>query len=856
MKISTAAIAYINQHYGSAGNPALGGVPALVEKIGAQLGAVEEVANFGARYEGIRIVKIVHIANHPNADRLHICQVDDAGQAQNVARNEDGLVQIVCGAPNLYEGMLAAWIPPGATVPSTFGKEPFVLEARELRGVVSNGMMASPRELGLSDNHERILEIDDTHIAPGTLFADAYHLHDDYIIDIENKMFTHRPDCFGWLGVAREIEGIARRAYKSPAWYTLAPEFPEVETEPLPLAVHNELPQLVPRFTAIALRGVQVHDSPVWLQLDLARMGLRPINNIVDYSNFYMLLTGQPIHIYDYDKVRALCGGDEAILRVRHPRPGETITLLNGKTITPREDSMMVAAGDTLVCMGGAMGGTTAEVDASTTNIIIEAATWDMYAMRRTSMHHGIFTDAVTRFTKGQSPLQSPATVWKIMDQIRRYAGGKIASPFIDENSLSAEITERGSIHTPIATTGDFIRARLGLSIPTPQICQLLENVEFLVQASEDELVVRAPFWRTDIEIPEDVVEEVGRLYGYEHLPHDLPRRSLAPQPREPMLQLQSQIRAALSAAGANEILSYSFVHGDLFQKVGQNRDQAFELSNALSPQLQYFRLSLTPSLLEVVRANHKAGYEQFALFGLGKAHNRKETDDEGLPREVPSLAFVFSADKKAAGNYSGAAYYQARTYLSHLLAYFSKLSDVVYAPLEGADLYHSTWIAQLVAPYEPGRSALITDKDGMIWGVVGELRPSVRAALKLPDFIAAFEFDPQLLLRASSHSAYIPLPRFPKIEQDICLKVPAETEYRAVFDLVWERLGELAPAHTLPSLGPVDIYQKAQDANAKQITLRITLASYERTLTDSEISKLLDEIATAAHAHLNAERI
>ena len=280
MKVSLNSIRTVNKIYGSAGDPAPNGVDDLVEKIGAQLGAVEETIAYGERFKGVLVAKVVSCEDHPNADRLHVCKIDDGGKAEGLERDENGLVQVVCGAPNVREGLTVAWLPPGSTVPNTYDKDPFVLDARPLRGIVSNGMLASPKELSIGDSHEGIMELD-TDAAPGTTFAEAYNLDGDVVIDMENKMFTHRPDCFGQLGIARELEGIQRRTFKSPDWYTLNPEVPGVETDELKLEVRNEIPELVPRFAAITMRGVAVKPSPIWLQITLSRVGIRPINNIV-----------------------------------------------------------------------------------------------------------------------------------------------------------------------------------------------------------------------------------------------------------------------------------------------------------------------------------------------------------------------------------------------------------------------------------------------------------------------------------------------------------------------------------------------------------------------------------------------
>ncbi|HSX33819.1 MAG TPA: phenylalanine--tRNA ligase subunit beta [Candidatus Saccharimonadales bacterium] len=845
MKLSTAALKFINEHNHSAGDPAPNGLDDLVQKIGAQLGAVEEVTPFGVKYDSALLVKVVACEDHPDSDHLHLCKVDDGGKVQDVDRDENGHVQVVCGATNVRAGMTAVWLPPGAAVPATyFDPEKFVLGKREIRGVLSNGMLASAKELGLGDDHNGILEVDGDH-APGTSFADAYHTHDDVIIDIENKMFTHRPDCFGYLGVAREIEGLYGRPYKSPEWYKQQPELPGIETDELQLEVQNEIPDLVPRFTAIALRGVQLKPSPVWLQVDLARVGSRPINNIVDYTNWYMLLTGQPLHAYDYDKVKALSGGDRAHIVVRKPYAGEKLKLLNGKEIEPREDAILIATDKQAIGLGGVMGGADTEVDEHTTNIILESASFDMYSIRRTSMHHGVLSDAVTRFNKGQSPLQNLAVLGKIVNEIRAEAGGKVASPLIDNNHVSEEAQQRGNIHPPVTLSTQFINERLGLSLSAEDMQRLLTNVECQVGIQDSQLTVGAPFWRTDIEIPEDVVEEVGRLYGYDHLPLELPRRSIESPAKDRMIALKNLLRHNLAAYGANEVLSYSFVHGNLLDKVGQSRDSAFQVGNALSPDLQYYRLSLVPSLLDKVHPNVKAGYQNFALFEMGSVHDVGSLDDQGLPIEFDNLGFVYTAAKT---DRPGAAYYEARQYLDALGRAVGLTFE--YRPL-------TAHVQQQDVLFDEGRSAVVflpgTDDS---FGVIGELKPSVRAKLKLPEKTAAFEIGVAALLAGDKASTYRTLPRFPAVEQDLCLKVPARTSYADVFAFVAQQISQRRPEQTYHSLAPLDIYQREDDAAHKQITLRLQLASFERTLTDQEVAALLNEVAVAAASELQAERI
>jgi phenylalanyl-tRNA synthetase beta chain len=853
MKISTNSIRSFNDRYHTASSPVSNGIDELVEKIGAQLGGIEEVVSFGARFEGIPVIKIVSCVDHPNSDHLHICKVDDGGVIKDVPRDSEGLVQIVTGAPNVRDGFVGAWLPPGVTVPESLGKDPFVLEARALRGETSYGMLASAKELTLGDDHNGIMELD-ANIVPGTWLADAYDLRDDYLIDIENKMFTHRPDCFGFMGVARELSAIYHTPFKSPDWYTQNPTFPDIETDALPLSVTNDIPDLVPRFVAITMRNVEIKPSPIWLQIELAKYGIRAINNLVDYSNFFMLETGQPIHIYDYDKVKALGDSAEVHLVVRNPKKGEKLTLLNGKTIEPTGKTMMVATDKQSVCLGGAMGGENSEVDEHTKNIIIEAANWDMYTMRRTSMAYGIFSDAVTRFTKGQSPLQNLAVLAKIVDEIRRSAGGLVASHVIDNNHLSEEVTKRGNINAPVNVTRNFIADRLGLAISSKEMAGILRNAEFLVETQADNLLVRAPFWRTDIAIAEDIVEEVGRLYGYDKLPLTLPKRTVAPAVRNVMYDVKTRVANYLRQSGANEVVTYSFVHGRLLQQVGQKAELAFRLSNALSPDLQYYRLSLTPSLLDKLHANSRAGYESFALFECSKVHSKTEIDQTGLPLESERIAFAFAADGKAAKQYVGAPYYQAKKYLAGLLQSFGLEQEIRCQALSEAVFTGNDSLEQMCRPFEPARAAVLR-RDDHIVGVVGEYRTSVAKALKLPKVCSGFELL-SASLETSNNQTYVALPRFPKVEQDICLRLPIDIPYQQLYDFVWAQIIATQPENVYSTLTPVDIYQREGDEVKRQITLRLGIASYERTLTDTVVNKILDTVADAAHRELSAERV
>lgn len=817
-------------------------VDELVVKIGAQLGEVEEVINLGEKYEGILVAKVVSCEKHPNADKLKVCTIDDGNKIKNVKRDKDGFVQVVCGAPNVRKGITVAWIPPGVIVPSSFDTEKFKLEARELRGVISNGMLASGKELAINDDHEGILVIDKP-CEPGAKFSEIYEL-DDFIIDIENKMFTHRPDCFGQLGVAREIAGISGIKFTSPNWYLSALEtLTGGNKNQLKLEVKNFLPELVPRFMAVAISNVKVQKSPIIIQSFLSRVGIKPINNLVDITNFVMSLTAQPLHAYDYDKIAKLDDSKYATIIVRKPKSSENILLLNGKTITPNPKTIMIASAKSLIAVGGVMGGTDTEVDMQTKNIVLECATFDMYSVRRTSMEFGLFTDGVTRFSKGQSFLQNDKVLAYAVAWVGKLAGGEVASKVWDEKNIKPE-------PKPIKISVNFINSRLGTSLSTKEVLKILTNVEFLVDAKDDDLLVTAPYWRTDIEISEDIVEEVGRLYGYDKLPIELPKRLTAPSSVNKMIRTKAKVRSVLVGSGANEVLTYSFVHNKLFDSVGQDSKLAFRLSNALSPELQYYRLSLLPSLLEKVHLNIKAGYNEFAIFEINKTHDKSNTHEDGLPVEEEKLALVFVADKKATSKYNGSPYYQAKVYIENLLSNFG-LTDVIYEPVTSHKPKTETG-KQVITPFESSRSAYVKTLDGKLLGILGEVKPEVKKNLKLPSFISGFELDLKMLETYQKSHLYEPLRQFPISQQDITLSLKKTVSYSEVLQVIKEVLADYAINEEYRyKIKLKDIYQKSDIE--KNMTFRIILSNPNRTLITDEVSRVISSISKSASIQLGA---
>lgn len=823
-------------------DPASAGVDDLVRKVGAQLGEVDDVVDYRGRYDGVVVARVVTCRKHSNADKLTVCEIDDAGAVQGVERIENGMVQVVCGAPNVREGLLVAWIPPGVTVPATVDKDPFVLEAKELRGVVSNGMLASASELGISSDLSGLLEINPEengaeNARPGLPFRELYKL-DDVIIDIENKMFTHRPDCFGVLGVARELAGIYGSAFHSPDWYVHIPEF--LASDRLQLEVENREPELVPRFMAVALEDVVVRSSPVWLQALLTRIGMKPINNVVDVTNYLSYITGQPLHAYDYDKVSGLSNGTPKLI-IRKSETGETIPLLNGKTVQPREQAIVIASEKSLLGIGGVMGGVSTEVDTTTTRVILECANFDMYSIRRTSMTHGLFTDAVTRFTKGQSSLQCDRVFAEAIRMSGELAGAVQASNVIDvavDNPYSKDPLQ-------ISTTDTFIHQRLGITLRSDEIAEMLRNVEFSVETEEQTLRITVPFWRTDIHIAEDIVEEIIRLKGYDSLPAELPKKKISPAETEKSLQVKRAIRRQMAALGANEVLTYSFVNSSLLKKAGQDPHEAFRLTNAISPDLEHYRLSLTPSLLQLVHPNIKAGYDEFVLFEIGKVHGRSELGGENIPKEFGRIAAVVAARTN-----ESAAFYRARLYADLLIGGLT-----VYEQLSAQKFQDHALFQQMLAPFQPERSALVNDSDGKLVGIVGEFKRSVIREFKLPEHTAGFELFLSSL-ESSGQTGYMPLSHYPSLTQDMCLQIDRDMPFSKLSDVLREAL-KLHSDEAVADVELIDIFASDDvTPGKKRITFRMKLTSYDRTLTESFANSFMQHIEESLSSKIGAIRI
>ena len=783
----------------------------LVKLIGARLVEVEGVIDQTHKYDGIYAVQVKY-CEAIEGTHLHLCKIDDGGVAEKVERDSDGYVQVMCGAPNVHEGMLAAWVAPGAIVPSTYGTdEPFEIGMRKMLGKYdSYGMMGGADELAFGDDHSGIVELDPTWAKPGQPIAEVFRNLNDKILDIENKSLTHRPDTFGIMGFRRELAGILGQKHVSPDWY-VDPEQDFKNDDSVKLEIETD-EALCPRYTAIVFEAIAENKTP-YLNYDatlLARAGMRPINPIVDATNLIMLAFGQPLHAFDYDKFVKVGGSKTPKIIVRAAKQGEKLELLDGTMAELNTDDIVITSNDVPVALAGAMGGASTAIDENTKRVILESATFSLYNLRKTQMAHGIFSEAITRFTKGQPAGQTKAVALRFAKKIEDYL--KPLALFDTQDKAPEPIEVK-------LTLGD-INDLLGTDFSGDQVKTILENVEFGIKLDGEQITVTVPFWRTDIHIAEDIIEEVGRLSGFDNIEPILPLHATADP--NPMFALKTNIRNQLAARGANEVLTYSFVHGDLMQKVGQNPDNSYKIVNSISPELQHIRQSIVPSLLDKSYGNLRAGHDQFALFEMNQVYPRNlGADADNVPVNRYELGFVFVSQKEQSN------YYTAKKYLESLLANLG----VDYAIEEFVKSETNTY-------YEPKRSAAIKSGEQVI-GYIGEIQGSVLRGFKLPRGVAAFELDLAQVLKLATGvtGKDYRISNYPSVSRDLTITVDGSAKYADIESQIRAALDGF-----IYKLQPLSIYQ-AEGQSSKNISFHLEFAHPDKTLTKNEIQAIMDKL-------------
>ena len=799
----------------------------LIELIGSRLVEIEEVIELAPKYKGVYIVKVVSAEKIPDT-HLSLCQIDAGPHTAEFAEAGAETVQVVCGAPNVHAGMLAVWITPGSIVPSTYGNENFRLGKRKLQGYESNGMLAGADELGFDNEHKSIAEIDPKIAQPGDSLADVFDLNDT-IIDVENKSLTHRPDCFGLIGFAREVAGI------------LGQPFPEIEWPALKLADDLAMKVTItdsaicPRYSC-AIFDLPDNQPEKYLTptaVFLSKAGMRSIDPMVDLTNVMMLETGQPLHAFDYDKLVAVGQSgqnsqqngakDTPEIIVRLAQPGETIQLLDGKTIECIPEDILITSNSIPVALAGAMGGKNTEIDASTKRVVLESATFSLYNLRKTQMAHGIFSEAITRFTKGQPA----AMTFPVLSETVARLG---VSPLAVVDAYPDKPRK-----TVVKITTLEINQLLGTTYDQGIIIKTLENVNFTVSATGDTLEVTAPAWRTDIHIKEDIIEEVGRLLGYDNIPLALPEKPFAGTEVAPMLRLKSELRGILSDRLAmHEVLTYSFVSKALLEKSGQDPADHYEIVNSISPELQNFRSQIVPSLLDKIRENIKSGHRDFSLYELNQVSSKANgLSAEETPVLNNHLGIVCLGD-----------FYKLKTYILTMLRRGLKVE------LEYSQLVAGSKAAETYPYLEPAHSAVLL-LNGETIGAFGEIKAAVARRFKLETTVSACELDLDKIVDLPRRiDTDLKLSRFPSVERDLTLKVSADAQFGRVHTLLDQ---VLASENLIFETLPVSIYQSSPDSPTKNFSFHLKFSSPDKTLDQSDITKIMDKI-TVEVAALGAE--
>ncbi|MCL1840102.1 phenylalanine--tRNA ligase subunit beta [Candidatus Saccharibacteria bacterium] len=823
----------------------------LVKLIGARLVEIEEVIDQTHKYDNIFVAKVVECEKIPET-HLSLCQID-IGEARTtlsrdvlIARKgspSSPLVQVVCGAPNVHKGMLAAWIAPGATVPASSNQDaPFVIGTRKLRGYDSSGMLAGADELDFGTVHESIVELDPKTAKPGDKFADLFDLN-DIILDVENKPLTRRPDTFGIIGFAREIAGILGQPFKTPDFIiNKTSDFILSGGEKLDINITD--PDLCPRYTALIMERKDDAKSKYLTELDtlISRSGMRPIDPIVDMTNYLMLLTGQPLHAFDYDKFVKVGKSQTPKVIVRAAKPNEKLALLDGREVQCTENDILITSNNIPVALAGAMGAANTVIDETTKKIIIESATFSLYNLRKTQMQHGIFSEAITRFTKGQ-PAGGTLPVAKEFATLTAHQLKPLA--LFDEYPKPAK-------PTVVKITTQDINSLLGTDYAVDVIRQTLENVGFVVTVKNDVIsdlpqsrrgqsdeardggpeervrnnsvfTVTTPYWRTDIHIKEDIIEEVGRLLGYDSITSTVPPTYTAY--KNPLFTLKTQIRNTLSAAGANEVLTYSFISENLIEKVGQDPKNSYKIINSLSPDLQYVRQQILPNLFEKAHDNIKDGYERFALFEMNQVFWKSEgLTNEKVPVQFDNLGVVFVDT-----NSTAPGYYTAKLYAETLARQIGL--TIKFIP--------RTKPFKVETYFEPKRSADLFVNDTYI-GNVAELKNSIAAKFKLPSSTGVIEIGLDLLLPLLGNTkTSFQASDFPFVKRDLTLTVPESTPYQTVVVAIQKVLTSQGLIFTI---APLAIYQP-KGKTTKNLSFHLEFAHPDKTLDSKQINAIIKQL-------------
>jgi phenylalanyl-tRNA synthetase beta chain len=784
-------LAWLKEHLDT--DHTLGEITDKLTMIGLEVERVEDKGKILAPYV---IARVVDAKQHPNADRLRVCMVDTGSGDP---------IQVVCGAPNARTGMTGVFVPPGAYVP---GKD-ITLQVGTIRGVESRGMLVSEAELQISDNHDGIIDLPAD--APvGESFA-KYAGLDDPVIEI--NLTPNRPDCTGVHGIARDLAAADMGKFQDLAIKPIKGEFL------CPVAVKIESPELCPAFALRLVRGVKNGPSPEWLQKRLTAIGLRPINALVDITNFITYDRGRPLHVFDAAKVHGH-------LTVRRARPGETLLALDGKTYTLDDTVCVIADEKGVESLAGIMGGEASGCSEATTDVLIESALWNEINIAQTGRKLGINSDARYRFERGVDPAFMLPGLELATKMVLDLCGG-----------TPSEVTVAGTAEPPERIV-DFPQSELkrlaGLAVPLVETRRVLERLGFFVAGQGERVKVAVPSWRPDVQGKADIVEEVVRILGVDRVPSTPFDRGEAP--RKPVLTaIQTRTRKskrALAARNLVEAVTWSFISKARAELFGGGRPE-LALANPIAADLSDMRPSLIPGLVAAAQKNADRGFPDAALFEVGQVFRGDAPTDQ-----ITAAAGV----RRALAKPSGIGRHWTRRD-GEVDAYDAKADALAVLIAAGAPSQALQVVPGGPAWFHPGRSGTIQIGPQNVLGHFGELHPSALEALDADGPLVAFEVIleqvPAPKAKATRAKPALDLSPFQPVERDFAFVVDRTVKSA---DIV--RAAQSADRKLVTAITVFDVYEgKGIEPGKKSIAIAVTVQPRDKTMTDAEIEALAAKI-------------
>ncbi len=767
--------------------------------------SVESVERVTGGWDGCVVGRVLEVFPHPRADRLSVCRVDVGGEVK----------EIVCGAPNVRAGMLSPVALPGARIAD--GK--LVGEA-EIRGVRSWGMLLSEKELGISDDAEGVMVLEEG-MEPGTDLHLALGLEDTVLI---LEITPNRPDCLSMLGIAREVAALTGQALRRPR-IQVYEEGPPAEEE-VRVEILDE--EKCSRYVARLIDEVKVGPSPWWMRKRLRAAGIRPISNVVDVTNYVMLEMGQPLHAFDYHLLK------EGHIIVRRAEPGDRLVTLDGVKRDLHPEDLLICDPGGPVALAGVMGGELSEVSSRTSKVLLESAHFEPSGIMRTSRRHDLSSEASYRFERGVDPDGCLPAADRAAGLIAELAGGKVRPGAVDVRARSVAPRR---LELRVERAGRLI----GITLNKEEASRILESLELkVVGISEDRLRVEVPTFRPDLEREIDLVEELARIYGYQRIPATLPRTSHNVGFLTREQRLRREIARVMAGCGLHEAITVSFVPGWWLEVLDPERrhlpPQPLRLRNPLSEEASMLRPSLLPGLLEAVRFNLNRRLVDVHLFEMGRVFLPLE--GRKLPQEPLRLGAVLTGrwlPKPWDGEAQDCDFYTMKGILEVLMRTLH-VEDWELESGEGPPFLH---------PMRRGTVML----EGKEAGYMGTLHPRVAENLDIPG-AEVMEVEVAALVEAAKDlPPFKEIPRFPSVQVDLALVVDEEVPAAEV-----ERVIRSAGGDLLREVRLFDLYRGAQIGKGeKSLAYSLVFYSLERTLREDEVREIVEGVVGALAAELGA---